>query len=181
MLNELVDKREATQRFQAAAPDLVDVGRHVVCTRPRDRSEEPSGVVPRHRRLILTVRPGTKQAGKDALLARWYRDEIRARTPELIAKWEPILDVRVKQLFVQQMKTKWGSCNARAATIRLNTELAKKPVECLEYIVVHEMAHLLEPTHNARFVALMDQFMPRWQFLRQKLNRLPVRHVDWDY
>ena len=145
------------------------------------QSEEPSGILLRHRRLILTVRPGTKQAGKDALLARWYRDEIRARTLELIAKWELILGVKVKQLFVQQMKTKWGSCNSCASTIRLNTELAKKPLECLEYIVVHEMIHLLEPTHNARFVALMDQSMPRWQFLRQKLNRLPVRHVDWDY
>ncbi len=79
------------------------------------------------------------------------------------------------------MKTKWGNCNPRTRTIRLNTELAKKPKECLEYIVVHEMVHLLEPTHNAHFVALMDQFMPRWQFFRQKLNRLPVSHADWDY
>ena len=145
------------------------------------QSEEPSGVMLRARRLILTVPPGTKEAGKDALLARWYRDELRTKAQELTAIWEPTLGVRVKRLFVQQMKTKWGSCNPRAGTIRLNTELAKKPVECLEYIVVHEMVHLLEPTHNPRFVALMDQFMPRWQFLRQKLNRLPVSHVDWGY
>ena len=79
------------------------------------------------------------------------------------------------------MKTRWGSCNPRAGTIRLNTELAKKPTECLEYIVVHEMVHLLEPTHNARFVALMDQFMPQWRSTQQKLNRLPVRHEDWIY
>ena len=79
------------------------------------------------------------------------------------------------------MKTKWGSCNHRARTIRLNTELAKKPWECLEYIVVHEMAHVLEPTHNARFVALMDQLMPQWQFYRDRLNRLPVSHEDWAY
>jgi len=144
-------------------------------------SEEPSGVVLRARRLILTVTPGTKAAGKDALLARWYRDQIRAKAAELIAKWEPMLGVKVKQLFVQHMKTKWGSCNPRAGAIRLTTELAKKPVECLEYIVVHEMVHLLEPTHNARFVALMDHFIPRWQYYRHKLNRLPVRHADWDY
>ena len=79
------------------------------------------------------------------------------------------------------MKTKWGSCNHRARTLRLNTELAKKPWECLEYIVVHEMAHVLEPTHNARFVALMDQGMPQWQFYRDQLNRLPVSHEDWAY
>ena len=91
------------------------------------------------------------------------------------------MDVTVKRFYVQQMKTKWGSCNPRAGTIRLNTELAKKPKECLEYIVVHEMAHLLEPTHNKRFVALLDRFLPKWQFHRQVLNRLPVRHENWGY
>ena len=85
------------------------------------------------------------------------------------------------KLFVQRMKTKWGSCNPRTRTIRLNTDLAKKPVECLEYLIVHELVHLLEPTHNARFIALMDQFMPKWQSCRQLLNRLPVRHESWGY
>ena len=79
------------------------------------------------------------------------------------------------------MKTKWGSCNPRAGTIRLNTELAKKPKECLEYIVVHKLAHLLEPTHNACFIALMDRFMPSWRLRRDQLNQLPVRHEQWVY
>lgn len=134
-----------------------------------------------HSRMILTVRAGTDEAAKEAIVAQWYRQQIRALASNLIAKWEPVLGVSVGRVFVQQMKTKWGSCNPRASAIRLNTELAKKPKECLEYIVLHEMIHLLEPTHNARFVALMDQFMPKWQFLRQKLNRLPVRHADWGY
>jgi len=84
-------------------------------------------------------------------------------------------------VFVQRMKTKWGSCNRRAGTIRLNTELARKPRACLEYLVVHELAHLLEPTHNARFRTLMDRFLPSWQSVRQTLNRLPVRHEVWEY
>jgi predicted metal-dependent hydrolase len=88
---------------------------------------------------------------------------------------------QVKRFFVQRMKTKWGSCSPTRASIRLNTDLAKKPRECLEYIVVHEMVHLLEPTHNATFVALMDRFMPQWRFYREKLNRLPVRHEEWAY
>jgi len=79
------------------------------------------------------------------------------------------------------MKTQWGSCSPRSGYIRLNTDLAKKPPECLEYIVVHEMIHLLEPTHNSRFIALMDRFMPRWQFYRAELNRLPVKHETWIY
>ena len=91
------------------------------------------------------------------------------------------MHVKVEQLFVQKMKTKWGSCSPGSASIRLNTDLAKKPRECLEYIVVHEMAHLLEPTHNSRFIALMDLFMPNWRFYREGLNRLPVRHEIWRY
>lgn len=79
------------------------------------------------------------------------------------------------------MRTKWGNCTPAAVSIRFNTELAKKPLECLEYIVVHEMAHLLEPSHNNHFISLMDRFMPKWRFYRDELNRLPVRHEDWAY
>lgn len=135
----------------------------------------------KHNRMILTIRAGTDEAAREAVVAQWYREQIKAVVPDLIAKWEPVLGVGVNRVFVQQMKTKWGSCNPRARTIRLNTELAKKPKDCLEYIVLHEMVHFLEPTHNACFVALMDRFMPKWQFCRQRLNRLPVRHADWDY
>lgn len=91
------------------------------------------------------------------------------------------MGVKVAKFFVQQMKTKWGSCNPSAGNIRLNSELGKKPPECLEYIVIHEMVHLLEPTHNHHFVDLMGQFLPQWRSHQAELNRLPVRHEDWDY
>ena len=91
------------------------------------------------------------------------------------------MDVKVVGVFVRRMKTRWGSCSYKAHTIRLNTELAKKPPECLEYVLVHELIHLLEPTHNARFVAMLDRFMPNWEFHRQVLNRLPVRRENWVY
>ncbi len=135
----------------------------------------------KHNHLVLKVRPGTEPATKEAAIAQWYRDQIKAAVPNLIAEWAPRLGVDVKRFYVQQMKTKWGSCNTRAQTIRLNTELAKKPKECLEYVIVHEMIHVLEPTHNSRFVALMDRFIPQWQHTRQRLNRLPIRHADWGY
>lgn len=144
-------------------------------------NEGPPFVVLKHRRMILGVRPRTDRTARDEILAGWYRELVKAEVPDLIAKWEPLLATQVRQVFVQQMKTKWGSCNPRARTIRLNTELAKKPKDCLDYIVLHEMVHLLEPKHGERFIALMDRFMPRWQFLRQKLNRLPIRHEDWGY
>ncbi len=145
------------------------------------QSAGASSVELKHNHMILGVRETADRTTKEAVVAKWYREQIKAAVPQIISKWEPVIGVGVKGVFVQQMKTKWGSCNPRARTIRLNTELAKKPKECLEYIVVHEMVHMLEPTHNARFVALMDQFMSRWQFFRQQLNRLPVRHVDWVY
>ncbi|OGW51806.1 MAG: metal-dependent hydrolase [Nitrospirae bacterium RBG_19FT_COMBO_58_9] len=131
--------------------------------------------------LVLRIRPGSSEEKKQTALEEWYREQLKAAVPPLIAKWESLLGVKVKRFFVQRMKTKWGSSSPVAGSIRLNTELAKKPAECLEYIVVHEMIHLLEPTHNSRFIALMDQFVPKWQFQRQELNRLPVRHETWGY
>jgi predicted metal-dependent hydrolase len=138
-------------------------------------------VVLKHSRIFLRVRPGTNDEAKQAIVDGWYREQIKQAVPALIAKWELLLGVKVERFFVQRMKTKWGSCNPVSRSIRLNTDLAKKPQECLEYIVVHEMVHLLEPTHNARFVALMDSFMSKWQSYRDVLNQLPVRHEQWEY
>jgi predicted metal-dependent hydrolase len=134
-----------------------------------------------HSRLLLRVHPETTEERKQEIFARWYRDQMKAAVPSLIARWVPVMGVTVAGFYVQHMKTKWGSCNPSGGTIRLNTELAKKPKECLEYIVVHEMAHLLEPTHNARFIAFMDRFMPNWRLRRDQLNQLPVRHEHWGY
>lgn len=141
----------------------------------------PPNVELKHSKMVLQIRLGTSDERKRAILEEWYREKLKDAVPRLIAKWEPLMGVKVARFFVQKMKTKWGSCNASARSIRFNTELAKKPRECLEYIVVHEMAHLLEATHSRRFVALMDQFMPKWQFYRDELNRLPVRHETWGY
>ena len=144
-------------------------------------SEGPPQVELRHNRIRLHVRPGASHETKEAVLEDWYRHQLKQVVPPLIAKWERFIGVKVDRLFVQRMKTKWGSCNPDSNSIRLNTELAKKPPECLEYLVVHEMLHLIEPTHNTRFIALIDRFMPKWQFYREVLNRLPVRHESWRY
>lgn len=134
-----------------------------------------------HRKMILQVRPGATHAKREEILAGWYRDRLREAVPPLIARWEPMLGVKVKQFFIQHMKTKWGGCSPDRGTIRLNSELAKKPPECLEYLVVHEMTHLLEPTHNDHFLSLMDRYMPNWRSRKELLNRLPVRHESWQY
>lgn len=144
-------------------------------------AEEPARIELHARRISLQVRPGTDEARRRALMEAWYREQLHSVVPSLLGQWEPILNVKVARVFVQRMKTRWGSCNPGNRTIRLNTELAKKPREAAEYIVVHEMAHLLEPSHNARFIALMDRFMPDWRFRRDRLNALPVKHEAWAY
>ena len=143
--------------------------------------DQPPTIELKHSKMLLRVRPGTHQAKCQAIVEEWYRQQLKQAAPPLIEKWEARIGVKSVRFYVQRMKTKWGSCNHHARTIRLNTDLAKKPPECLEYLIVHELVHLLEPTHNVRFVALMDQYMPKWQSSRQTLNRLPVRHESWGY
>ncbi len=143
--------------------------------------EQPASLELQHKYIMLTVRPGTDTDTRQRIIEAWYRDQIKQVAPAIIARWESVLVVQLQRFFVQRMKTRWGSCNPTAATIRLNTELAKKPPPCLEYIIVHELMHLLEPTHNRRFIDLMNQYMPHWQDYRDELNRLPVRHEEWRY
>ena len=129
--------------------------------------------------MILKIRPGASAEARGAAIGKWYREQLRAAVPDLLAKWEPIVGARVEHVFVQKMKTKWGSCSPNRRTIRLNSELAKKPAVFLEYVLVHELTHLLEKTHNKRFVALMDQFMPQWREFRQMINTSTLTQEDW--
>jgi predicted metal-dependent hydrolase len=171
-------ERETPREYLDRESHFVWGKRHLLKVIEKDAT--PS-VELRHGTLLLRIRSGSSDEKKQAVLDGWYREQLKEAIPPLVAKWERLIGVKVEKFFVQRMKTKWGSCNPRSRSIRLNSELAKKPPECLEYIVVHEMIHLLEPTHNRSFVALIDQFMPKWQFYRDILNRLPVRHESWGY
>jgi predicted metal-dependent hydrolase len=131
-------------------------------------------IVIEHDRLLLQVRPGTDSAKKSIVVNDFYRHQIEMALPPLIAKWERLMGINVANFTVRKMKTKWGSCTPSLGTIRFNLELAKKPADCLEYVVVHELVHLLEPSHNRRFIAFMDSFMPNWKFYQSELNQLPI-------
>lgn len=131
--------------------------------------------------LELHVRLATSTSQRERVLRRWYRDQMRILVPPLLGKWQKVLDVQVPKWGIKRMKTKWGSCNREAKRIWLNLELAKKPIHCLEYIIVHEMAHLVERTHSERFVALMDKFLPQWRFFKEELSCFPISHTDWSY
>lgn len=131
--------------------------------------------------LELRVRPGADRDQRERVLDQWLRTRLREQIPALIAKWEPVLEVTVGDWGIRKMRTRWGSCNVDARRIWLNLELAKKPSECLEYVLVHEMVHLLERHHDDRFKEYMDRFLPRWRIHRDTLNRMPLRHEDWSY
>jgi predicted metal-dependent hydrolase len=131
--------------------------------------------------IEISVRPRTNARQREEVLQQWYRKQLKALIPPLLKKWQSVMGVQVADWGIKKMKTKWGSCNKDAWRIWLNLELVKKPVQCLEYILVHEMVHLLERHHNDRFRALMDRFMPQWRSRREALKRTPLRHESWDY
>ena len=131
--------------------------------------------------MALIVRPGTDRDEREAVVHRWYRNQLRDRLPALLEKWEPKVGERVAEVRIRKMKTRWGTCNRGDRRIWLNLELAKKPASCLEYIVVHEMVHLIEGSHNDHFRDLMGRLMPQWRMHRDELNRAPLAHADWRY
>ena len=131
--------------------------------------------------LDLYVRPGASAAQKEEVLNQWYRQQLKTLIPPLLEKWQPILDARASFWGVKKMKTKWGSCNTAAKRLWLNLELAKKPEVCLEYLVLHELVHLLERRHSERFTGLMDAFLPNWRVIRESLNAGVLGHEVWDH
>jgi predicted metal-dependent hydrolase len=141
----------------------------------------PLAVNIRDNKIIdLLVRPDSDAFEREAVLISWYRQQLKEAIPPLIAKWEPIMGVHVAEWGVKQMKTRWGTCNIKAQRIWINLELIKKPVHCLEYIIVHEMVHLLERLHNERFIAYMNRFMPLWRHYREELNRAALGDEEWE-
>jgi hypothetical protein len=130
-------------------------------------------------RLQLFVNPGTSTKNRKLVLTEWYRQQLKSRIPDLLDHWQPVIGKSVSRWRVQKMKTKWGSCNTAKRSILLNLELAKKPVECLEYVVVHELVHLLERSHSDRFRAYLDKFLPHWTLYRDTLQQQPLGHEAW--
>lgn len=131
--------------------------------------------------IDLYVREGSSQEKRQKVMTEWYRKRLKEQIPGLIEKWQEVISVQVKDWGVKQMKTKWGTCNIKAKRIWLNLELAKKPMHCLEFIIVHEMTHLQERYHNDCFIAHLDKYMPQWRSYKKELNRFPISHTDWNY
>jgi predicted metal-dependent hydrolase len=135
----------------------------------------------KHNTIEMYVRPNSGIQKKKAIMDKWYRGQLKELIPPIIEKWEKLMNITINEFAVKKMKTKWGTCNREAKRIWLNLELAKKPVHCIEYIIVHEMVHLRVRTHNDEFYKLLDFYYPQWKSHKQDLNRLPISHSIWKY
>ena len=171
-------EREAPREFLARESHHYKGERYLLEVIERDA---PPEINLKHSKILMYIRPGTDTEKKKKILDEWYRKQLKKTASVLIKKWEKKMKLQVRDFKVKKMRTKWGSCTREAGRIWINLELAKKPLECLEYIIVHEMAHLIERKHNDRFVGIMDKYMPKWKFYKEELNRLPVTHVEWGY
>lgn len=163
--------REAPRRFVERESHQIWGRRRLLSIKYQDA--KPS-VILDHKRIILTVRPGSDAVKRAEVLHEWHKTLLHQVVPALIKKWEKRIGVSVRAYFLQRMKTKWGSCNHCAGHIRLNTELVKKPKDLLEYVIVHEMVHLREPTHSERFISILQKHYPTWRDARADLNELPL-------
>jgi predicted metal-dependent hydrolase len=172
----LIQARETHRKFIERESHYLWGRRHLLSVIHRET--KPS-VSLDHKRITLTVRPGSDQETRQQAIHEWQKSLLHEVVPPIIEKWEKRLKVKVSRYFLQRMKTRWGSCNHGAANIRLNTELVKKPKDLLEYVIVHEMAHLIEPDHSDRFVAILDEHYPSWREARAELNELPLTAEEW--
>jgi len=143
--------------------------------------DAPPLIKVKHNTIELYVRPNTDIRKRQVIMDEWYRLQLKQLAPPVIEKWKKTMGVSINEFAIKKMRTKWGTCNREAKRIWLNLELAKKPFHCIEYIIVHELAHIRERSHNDNFIAIMDNFLPEWKQLKNELNTLPISHSDWVY
>lgn len=145
------------------------------------KDEVPAVYLKGKNKIILQVRPNSSSAKRHEVMTQWYREQLRPVVADMIAKWEQNIGVQARHWNIRQMKTRWGTCNHRRGRILLNLELAKKPRECVEYVVVHELLHMLEKKHNDRFVELMTKHVPKWRSIKDDLNGFVLSHEEWKH
>jgi len=177
--NFLAQDRQPARQYKERESHYFQGKRYLL--RITEQDAPPKVVIKTKTYIDLYIRPNSTVEQRHIIINEWYRAELKKAIQPIIEKWETQIGVLVNDWQVKQMKTKWGTCNIEKRRVWINLELAKKPIHCLEYIVVHELIHLLERHHNDRFLALMEKHMPQWRFNKDELNRLPVSHGEWDY
>jgi predicted metal-dependent hydrolase len=131
-------------------------------------------------KIVLQVRPNSSVEKRSDVMMEWYRSELHPLADKLMVEWQKKIKVQVESWGIMRMKTRWGTCNHKKARILLNLELAKKPLTCLEYVIVHELLHVIEKKHNENFVNMLTKYIPKWRSVKEELNRLMLSHEEWD-
>lgn len=171
--------RESRKEMVSGESHFVDGNRYIL--ELVEENEAPSITIKKKKTIELRARPNSSRDKREQIMQEWLRNRMRNNLAELIPKWESIIGVNASHYGIKRMRTKWGSCNSGKKRIWLNLELAKKSPQCLEYVLVHEIIHVLEPKHSDRFFELLDEYMPTWRIHRDTLDKPPLVHVDWDY
>lgn len=174
----LSQKREAPREYITRESHYYLGKRHLLKVIEHDASPK---VAIKHETMEMYIRPNTGLEKRREILDEWYRQRLKEIIPGIIAQYEKAMKVNVNEFGIKKMKTKWGTCSTEAKRIWLNLELAKKPQHYTEYIIVHEMLHLLERRHNDRFIDYMNKFIPQWRFYKEELNRSSLSHVNWNH
>ena len=171
--------RESKKEMISGESHYVDGNRHIL--EFVEVKESPSISIKNKKNIILKARPNSTRENREKIMHEWLRNRMYENLEGLIIKWEGIIGIKASYYGIRRMRTKWGSCNSEEKRIWLNLELAKKSPQCLEYVLVHEMIHILEPKHNDRFFSLLDEYMPSWRIHKEMLDEPPLVHVNWDY
>ena len=145
------------------------------------KEDVPSVFLKGKNKMVLQVRPKSPMAKRQEVITEWYRKQLHPVVENLITKWQEKISVKASFWSIKQMKTRWGTCNPKRARILINLELSKKPLACVEYVVVHELLHLIEKKHDDKFVALMTKYIPKWKSIKQELNSFVLSHDEWEY
>lgn len=178
--NKFIKQERQTKREYVSGESHYYLGKRYLLN-VKETKDKPRIEIKRAKHIDLYIKEGSTIEQRKHLMQEWYRQQLKKVIPRYIQKWQDKTGITINEWRVKQMKTKWGSCNRDAKRIWLNLELGKKPRECLEYIILHEMVHLLERNHNDQFIEYMNQFMPNWKFLKEKLNQFPISHGNWKY
>ena len=171
--------RESKKEMVSGESHFVDGKRYIL--ELVEVNEAPSISINKKNTILMKVRKNSTRDKREQIMHEWLRNRMRNNLTGLITKWEGIIEVSASHYGIKRMRTKWGSCNSEQKRIWLNLELAKKSPQCLEYVLVHEIIHILEPKHSERFFSLLDEYMPSWRTHKENLDKPPLVHVDWDY
>ena len=170
-------ERQTKREYVSGESHYIFGKKHQLTVKKSDTKQEIK--ITKKKSIELTIKPKTTIYQRQVMFEKFYRDELEKIIPKLLEKWEKKVEVKVKEVRIKKMKTKWGTCNAKDKRIWLNLELAKQPPHCIDYVFVHELIHLKERKHNERFLSILEQAYPKWRQSKEELNQGILGYFEW--